>query len=853
MDNTSILLYFGAFLLVAAAGLFVAFGGAAGGVRTFVIAIVAALFYCVGFWLWYDRPKLKQAALAFIGIGIVLAPLAGLAAYSYVFRESGAAVWFVTSAVCLALYIHAVSAIKHPLLEYVLIGTFVSLFESSIAVLRLPVYYYGWGLAAVGIVLQVLQLRRASLVSQTSSAWSANVLLPVALFVSLNMTPQHGTLQLAVALLLAAAYYGLVGWQSVDRARVQALIAAESLLLASAGFFGYGLRHESSDAALTLLGFAVPQVVWLWYRARSDMTLYMGTVLLGGLGVAVVLAQPSAPVLFASLLALSAAGIFVWWKQQRDSGYVIAVAAANIAMLVAAARLWVSSDAAITSAGLLWVVGMLQVAVFYLVRSHALATTAWRGWFRGMLAGTLALGFFTVFASNGAVLSMPVLLVVYTALSALLFLPLIVWDTGQLWITLAGVAPALPLLFLVTEYDVFHRPGLYAGVAVGALVWNLALSMWQRREQTRAVAAVLALLLPHSVAALVPSVRGAVFYTGAYTFVMAGLLIGRYVALRRNTSLPTNRSGLSYAIGAAAAAVLALCIVPFAHDRLLAATTAFSVALAVYIAGRYIEKLPVIMSLLPAVVQVGLWSTYVSGQLVLFSALSALVAALGYYVYATSPKQGIGSEAYYIQQGSLVMSYVPVAVYFGAVNTGTLVWTLPWAVVLAALTTLHAMWRDRQSVRETVGGFVTLAVMLTLSYYGLRNVQVYAHVLALLFAVYAYWRWHRGEQVESDKYIIATLATVTVPLVLQALSGVAGDLYGWWLLIEQVTIMLLGMVLRKKLMVRWGLYVALGAVLYQLRNLGWAALAVLAAFLIGLAVFRLQRSDRTEPPAPPTS
>jgi hypothetical protein len=40
----------------------------------------------------------------------------------------------------------------------------------------------------------------------------------------------------------------------------------------------------------------------------------------------------------------------------------------------------------------------------------------------------------------------------------------------------------------------------------------------------------------------------------------------------------------------------------------------------------------------------------------------------------------------------------------------------------------------------------------------------------------------------------------------------------------------------------WGLYVALAAVLYQLRHLGWAALSFLALFIIGMAVYRLMKS-----------
>jgi hypothetical protein len=87
------------------------------------------------------------------------------------------------------------------------------------------------------------------------------------------------------------------------------------------------------------------------------------------------------------------------------------------------------------------------------------------------------------------------------------------------------------------------------------------------------------------------------------------------------------------------------------------------------------------------------------------------------------------------------------------------------------------------------------------------------------------------------------LSVATIPLAAQAMSGQAGGLYGVWLIGEQVAIMLLGMIMRDSFVVRWGLYVAIAAVLYQLRNLGWAMVAVLAIFLIGLALYRLQRSD----------
>lgn len=844
LDNTSILLYFGAFLLVAAAGLFVAFGGAAGGVRTFIIAVVAALFYCVGFWLWYDRPKLKQAALAFIGIGIVLAPLIGVAAYNYVFREKGAAVWFATSILCLALYAHAVHVIRHPLLETVFIGAFVSLFESSVAVLTLPVYYYAWGLAAAGIVIQAVQIvRRKPLETGSPSYLSANILLPVSLFVSLNMVVSRGTLQLAVSLLLAAAYYGLIGWQSTGRNRSQMWVAAEALFLGAAVFFAHSVRHDFADSAVALICLAAPQVAWIWRQGRSDMMTWMGTVLLGSLGFAAFLAQSSDVVSLAALIALAVGSAFVWLKQQRVGGYVLAVVSAIGAVLAAVYRVWMPSDLGFTAGLLVLVLVMVQVATLYAVRATTTDTASWRMWFQGMVVFSAGAGFLTVLTGSGGALDVAVQAVIYTSVIATAWVPLILHDNPKLWATLDGLAPALLLLFFLAQYGPFNRPGLSLAVAIGALAWNIGLSLWCHTEQTRAFAGALLLILPVPIAVLAPSLQSAVFFAGAYTIALAVLLLARYLSLRAAGS--TKQSGVSYVVAATAAAALALSIAPFAHDRLLSLTTALSVGVFVIVASRFIEKLSSLMVVVPFVVQVGIWSAYTDGQLVAFTAISALASALGYFVYTTSLQQVPHSEGYYVHYASLATAYIPVMVYLGAVSTASLVWALPWAVLLASATTLHAAWNQRQEVREGVGGFVALAVMLVLQYYGLHNVQAYAHILAALFAVYAYWRWRRGEHRVSDSYITATLATVTVPLVLQALGGVAGDLYGWWLLIEQIAIMLVGMTLHKRLMIRWGLWVALAAVLYQLRHLGWAALAVLAVFLIGLAVVRLQRSDRS--------
>jgi hypothetical protein len=138
---------------------------------------------------------------------------------------------------------------------------------------------------------------------------------------------------------------------------------------------------------------------------------------------------------------------------------------------------------------------------------------------------------------------------------------------------------------------------------------------------------------------------------------------------------------------------------------------------------------------------------------------------------------------------------------------------------------------------------MVLAVMWLMQYNGVTNIQAYTHLLAAVFGAYAYWRSFRGDATVSDQYLQAMLVSATIPLALQVIAGNAGGLYGWWFLGEQIAIMLLGMTIRKRFVTRWGMYVAVGAVLYQLRSLAWLSLTLLALFLISLAVYQLQKSD----------
>ena len=330
LDNASLLLYFGAFLFVASAGLFVAFGNALGVLKVLIVLFVTMAIYASGIWLYYHRPKLHQAGQAFAAIGIVLAPIVGVATYAYAFdHQYGNAIWLVTSLLCLGMYTHALKTFKTPLMGYVFIFTFLSLFESSIGITGVPIYVYGWGLAGMGIGLQLLgrwkgwwpELREPSRVS-------AQAFLPLALLVSVVAIQQLGAAQLGVTLLLAAAFYGMeISKSTGENQQANAIITQ---VAATAGIVAlvYGYGHSWAHTSLLLIAVNFIQLGLLFTYKESSATRRLwtnfGSVLMAlSLASGLLVLNHPKHLLLATFVT-TIIGACVWIRQRRPEAYVLA-------------------------------------------------------------------------------------------------------------------------------------------------------------------------------------------------------------------------------------------------------------------------------------------------------------------------------------------------------------------------------------------------------------------------------------------------------------------------------------------------------------------------------------------------
>jgi hypothetical protein len=848
IDNSSLLLYFGAFLFVASVGLFIAFGGASGALRTSAVLLVMAVMYGGGMWLYQKRQKLQPAALTFVGIGIVIAPLVGLAFYSYVYnRNHGPEIWLVTSILCMVLYTHALVTLKKTLLSYLLLFTFLSLFESSVSITHAPIYYFGWGMALVGIVLQIVSrfgIRWPDL--KDASRQSAQILLPLSVLAAINLAPRQGVGQLGISLFFATAFYGLETLYTKEQTRQANAVACQASAIAGVGCITYALWHSwPAVVASLLLVNGLQLLCLLVVKRRGALSQNFASVLLIASGIDAGLAIYHPGTLFVAMAGLAAIASAIWWQQQRPDAYVIgAVAFANLpyiyGQLLMAPRLPVRAQ---TMLGLLTLLVLLAA---YLVQAKRSCSV--KDWLTGVRVTYLfSAGIIVVVSSFGGAL----FCLGITLLLAITLLLLAENDHNSFWAEAAGLFLVFPV---ARSWD---NPHVFLTATLAALVAFIFFSLRYRRELLRWGSTILWLLVP---LALSRDHMGIVWtsaeYAWAYMAAMTGLILSRAIAL--GFILPSGRAPLaslahntsmSYVIGYCFAADLAIILsLGSSSGHLHTTVILVLLLLTTVVVSLKIEKHLSILILLPLLAQATLLSLIRPQQqgisLDIFLVASTALALASFIVSSAiaraHPQQ---LHLKYITKATLVTALVtPIAVFF----VGHSVWPMPLGLFTAGVMLSYYVRADVQFNREWAGTVITLSLLWCLGVADVHQLQAYVYLIVATLGIYAYWRATRGENEQSNNYLWAMLLTATVPLAIQAIGGQAGGLYGWWLLLEQVAIILLGMSIHKRFVTFWGLYVAVGAVLYQLRNLGWAALTVLALFLIGLAVYQLQRHG--EPP-----
>jgi hypothetical protein len=382
------------------------------------------------------------------------------------------------------------------------------------------------------------------------------------------------------------------------------------------------------------------------------------------------------------------------------------------------------------------------------------------------------------------------------------------------------------------------------------LLLHIVLAIRYRDEFNRWSATLLWLLLPIGLGhAKLFGVWGTNAYGWMYLIVGLGLVLSRAIARgvffqSEHVSLASmeKKASQSYLLGYLLAFLIT---VIFILNSDVSATQGSIMGLILlpifWYISKTVEKDERFAIALPIISQIILWSalrpSLGSETVNVYLIFSTIVAVLWYAVVRTT----ISNSGVLVQ--SLTMSAAATALIapFAYFVTEELIIAMPLGLLAFSVLVYDICRSRQQSSREWALGIGLGSIWWLMWYFGVVEIQAYAHTLTFLLVSFAYWRHYRGDKQTSDSYITAALCSATIPLVIQVISEDNGSFYGWWLLLEQVAIILIGMGINNKLMIRWGLYVSLGAVLYQLRELGWAALSVLALFIIAVAIRKIQK------------
>ncbi|MBI2327582.1 hypothetical protein HYU92_04665 [Candidatus Curtissbacteria bacterium] len=192
-DNSiDLLLYLGAFLIIASAGTFVGFNwqSFSSEIKALLLGILTAAFFLAGFYLYFATKKVKRAGLTFIAIGSLLIPFNGWAWYNFVLKpEIGAdVVWFFTSLVGVVIWALLAILIKRKFFLYLAGAGVLSTSESLVSISNLSFEYYTTAAVFSGFVfiLAKMMTRAEKMIEDAGETFSylAYVSIPVAIIAS---------------------------------------------------------------------------------------------------------------------------------------------------------------------------------------------------------------------------------------------------------------------------------------------------------------------------------------------------------------------------------------------------------------------------------------------------------------------------------------------------------------------------------------------------------------------------------------------------------------------------------------------------------------------------------------------
>lgn len=850
IDNTLILLYFGAFLLVASAGLFVAISGVTPILRTILVAVTAGLLYIGGLWIYKTKPKLMQAGLSFVGTGMVIAPLTGVAWYNLVAGQTGGAViWLVTSLLCLGLYTHAFIYVKNNFMPYLLIGSFVSSIESLVLVGSMPNYVFAWVAVLLGIGFQVYRsFSKENQYLDEAQDNSAQILVPLSILGSLILIPNYGSAQLAVTLILSGIYYGALAFRL--RPTMKEIYSPASQLALISGFSNVvysqtdSFRSVMMFLAIVGLAYVVSVLIVSKQKLTENSLPHMGALVVF-IATALSIAQPVDFTLYMAEAFILGAVVWIRFVNKEVlmvTGLILIALPFSVGQYALTHKL--NSE-----------VQSIICALPLLVFSALTILSYKRKSLNDQMMSASSLVLLSAVVLIGTTMTSGFVAVTVASIFLLMIFSALQYTTNDSkWWSVASVAITAPFFYAMIVKGFSSREFTIAtAIMVGV---NTTISLITREEIVRWILTAGILIGPVALGA-----GGSGFkweetgYSVCYLVAMGSLVFARAVArgkllVARNVPLSSydKQSSLSFSAGYLLSAVIATGISLSSPDSQVLTSVVLTIV-TIMLGGAlyYIENEIKALAIIPILVQFIILSAirpdldkglYVALTAILLSFVGAVI-----YLFIDTIKSLKSDDRTILLTSALVASFFGPGMIL--VNPKVQI-LFPVSLTIAGLLSFYHCRRESQGAKELSLLIIAFSVHWTLYLAGVKNIHIHTHIAMLLLGSFAWWRAMKNDNKNSLNYIYLAYVVATAPMILQALGGNSGGMYGIILIIQQVAFMTIGALINQKFLIKAGLWVALASVLYQLRGLGWAFLSIVAIILIGFAVYRLQKHDEVK-------
>lgn len=259
-NSINLLLYMGAFLIIASASIFVGFQWEtlSGVIKASFLTLVAIAFFGFGIW-FFNIPKIRNAGNTFIAIAALLIPVCGSAWYNFVFKDLGVSpgsVWFITSTVALGVYLFLTYQYKNKFYTYISSLTSLSLVFSLVNTFNLNSDFY----ILAGIFTSfVLLLSSFALRGQEKDVQEY------------AQVPLELSAQVMMPAILGYGLFIAGGYQKLDT--IQAVFS----IFLSSGFYVLSYLHskKSWNIAVSEILFSIGIALFFhWQKLDNDLLLY---------------------------------------------------------------------------------------------------------------------------------------------------------------------------------------------------------------------------------------------------------------------------------------------------------------------------------------------------------------------------------------------------------------------------------------------------------------------------------------------------------------------------------------------------------------------------------------------------